>query len=349
MTTTGGAAPAGRLRRSDTRRPGIARRRRGRGFSYADPAGGPVTDPQTRSRIAALVIPPAWNDVWIAPYANGHIQATGVDAAGRLQYRYHDAWRARRDVAKHARVLEVAARLPKARERFAADLALPGMPRDRVLATAARLLDVGFFRIGSEQYEEENGTFGLTTLSRRHVTVTGGVVTFDYIAKSGKHRLQSVADPDVLEVVETLRRRRTGPPHLLAYKQGSCWYDVGADDVNGYLRAHLSGADGPPVSAKDFRTWHASVLMAVALAVGEKPASEAAGKRMLSRAYQEVAHYLGNTPAVCRASYVDPRIVDQWRHGRTVRVALDELGAHVSVGEPATQGGVEAAVRELLA
>ncbi len=338
----------GRLRRSDCHAAGITRVRRGRGFGYVESSGAAVRDPQLRARIEALVIPPAWRDVWICPYANGHIQATGLDAAGRRQYRYHDAWRLRRDVAKHARVLEVAGRLPAARQRFADDLALPGMPRERVLATAARLLDVGFFRIGSEQYEEENGTFGLTTLGRRHVQIEGGVVTFDYIAKSGQHRLQSVADPAVLEVVDTLRRRRSGPPHLLAYRDGRRWREVDADDVNAYLRETLGDGDGPTVSAKDFRTWHATVLMAVALAVTERPGSAAAERRMLARAYQEVAHYLGNTPAVCRSSYVDPVVVDLWRHRRTVHAALDELGAAAGVGEPATQGGIEAAVLELL-
>jgi DNA topoisomerase-1 len=217
-----------------------------------------------------------------------------------------------------------------------------------VLAAAARLLDVGFFRIGSEQYEEENGTFGLTTLGRRHVEISQERLTFDYIAKSGRHRLQSVADPAVLEVVRVLRARRSGPPHLLAYRDGRRWHAVDADDVNGYLREHLSGPDGPAVSAKDFRTWHATCLMAVALAVCERPRGDTAARRMLARAYGEVAGYLGNTPAVCRASYVDPTVVDLWRRGRTVRTALEELGADAAVGRPATQGALEAAVLALL-
>ncbi|HEX7353287.1 MAG TPA: DNA topoisomerase IB [Mycobacteriales bacterium] len=339
-----------RLRRSDCAGRGFRRVRRGRGFSYLDDEGRPITDPDVRARIEALVLPPAWKDVWICPWPNGHIQATGVDAAGRRQYRYHDVWRTTRDRAKHERVLEVAARLPAARETFAADLARPGMPRARVLAAAARLLDLGFFRIGSEQYEEENGTFGLTTLHRRHVTVSAGRVTFDYVAKSGQHRMTSIADPAVIAVVETLRRRRFGPEHLLACKEGRRWRELDADDVNAYLRETIVGPKGDlDVSAKDFRTWHGTVLMAVALAVNEHPAGPSAAKRMLARAYAEVAFYLGNTPAVARSSYVDPRVVDLWRDRVTIRAALDDLGDQATVGEPATQGAVEAAVLDLLA
>ncbi|HEY5336139.1 MAG TPA: DNA topoisomerase IB [Mycobacteriales bacterium] len=337
-----------RLRRSDSAGRGFARVRRGRGFSYLDEDGQPISDPDVRARIEALVLPPAWNDVWICPWPNGHIQATGVDAAGRRQYRYHDVWRSNRDRAKHARVLEVAARLPAAREVFAADLARDGLPRARVLAAAARLLDLGFFRIGSEQYEEENGTFGLTTLHRRHVSVTDGRVTFDYIAKSGQRRMTSVADPAVLEVVEVLRRRRFGPEHLLACKDGRRWRALDADDVNTYLRDTIVGDADLDVSAKDFRTWHGTVLMAVALAVNEHPTNEAASTRMLARAYAEVAFYLGNTPAVARSAYVDPRVVDLWRDRVTVRTALDDLGEGANVGEPATQGAVESAVLDLL-
>ena len=298
------------------------------------------------------MIPPAWHSVWICPWPNGHLQATGVDAAGRRQYRYHDEWRRRRDQAKHERILLVAHRLPAARERFAHDLAQPGLPQTKVLAAAARLLDLGFFRIGSEEYAEENGTYGLTTLRREHVSIERDPsrLVFDYIAKSGKHRVQSIADEVLLEAVSTLRRRRSGPPELLAYRVGRSWRHVTADDVNAYLRlAFGSDADTVAVSAKDFRTWHGTVLMAVALAVSqERPASKSGRARVLSRAYQEVAHYLGNTPAVCRASYVDPRVVDRWEHGETIRDALGELGADTSVGQPATQGAVEQAVLTLL-
>src|SRR5437764_672585 len=199
-----------RLRTSDLMRPGLRRVRHGRGFRYLDPQGGPLRDPAQLRRIKDLVIPPAWTEVWICPWPNGHVQAVGTDAAGRLQYRYHDEWRRQRDHAKHERVLLVAEGLPAARAQFERDLALPGLPRRRVLAAAARLLDVGFFRIGSEQYAEDHGTYGLTTLLRSHVKIQTDppTVLFDYIAKSGKHQLQSVAEPAVLDVIMALKRRR---------------------------------------------------------------------------------------------------------------------------------------------
>jgi DNA topoisomerase-1 len=341
-----------RLRRSDCHGPGIRRVRRGRGFRYLGVDGTPVVDEATLARIAALAIPPAWEDVWICTWPNGHLQATGVDAAKRRQYRYHDEWRTRRDQQKHERILLVAERLPAARVQFGADLEQPGMPRTKVLAAAARLLDIGLFRVGSEEYAEDNGTYGLTTLRRDHLRIERDEprLVFDYIAKSGKHRIQSVADQSLLEVVGAMRRRRSGPAELLAYKDGSRWRHVDADDVNAYLQdAFGAEGDSIAVSAKDFRTWHATVLMAVALAMShDRPTAKTARNRVLSRAYAEVSHYLGNTPAVCRASYVDPRIVDLWGHGHTIRAALEDFGADAVVGQPATQGAIEEAVRCLL-
>jgi DNA topoisomerase-1 len=344
--------PVPRLRRSNCNAPGLHRQRRGRGFRYVDASGTALTDPAMIARIDALAIPPAWQRVWICPWPNGHIQATGFDAAGRRQYRYHEDWRKRRDQEKHQRILLVAERLPEARARFAADLEHSEMTRAKVLAVAARLLDLGLFRVGSEEYAEDNGTYGLTTLRRDHVSLQRDPprMVFDYIAKSGKHRVQSIADITLLEAVGAMRRRRSGPPELLAYKENREWRHIDADDVNAYLR-EVFGACGDEVniSAKDFRTWHATVLMAVALAVSrDRPASDSGRSRVLARAYQEVAHYLGNTPAVCRSSYVDPRIVDLWDHGQTIRDVLDELGADTTVGQPATQGRVERAVLSLL-
>lgn len=310
-----------------------------------------LRDPGTRTRIEKLVIPPAWQEVWICPWPNGHIQATGVDAAGRLQYRYHDAWRLQRDQAKHERVLAMARRLPAARERVATDLALRGMPRQRVLAAATRLLDLGFFRIGSDEYAEEHGSYGLTTLLRSHVSLRRRppAAVFDYVAKSGVHRVQTISESTVLQVVSELRRRRSGPPELLACREGGRWVRVGAEDVNAYLDEIFEAESAGPVTAKDFRTWHGTILMALALAVSEvPPMPEARRRRNLARAYQEVAHYLGNTPAVCRASYVDPRLVELWDRGRTIRHSLDRLGTQTGIGELATQGPVEDAVRTLL-
>ena len=334
-----------RLRRVDCAGPGIRRVRRGKGFSYRNADGTRVDDATTLTRIAELVIPPAWTDVWICPYANGHIQAVGTDAAGRRQYRYHDAWRVQRDAEKHERVLTFARRLPAAREQVALDLQERGLTRRRVLAAAFRLLDLGFFRIGGESYAEENGSYGLATMRRRHVTVSGDMVVFDYIAKSGKHRVQAIVDEPVRKVVRSLLDRDDPSKELLAYRDRTGWHDVTSADINAYLRDVL----GEDVSAKDFRTWHATVLTAVGLAVSTgAPTSESARKRAVSRVVKEVSEYLGNTPAVCRSSYIDPRVVDLYDDGTTISGALERLGADADYGQPATHGQVEAAVLRLL-
>ena len=334
-----------RLRRVECAQPGLRRVKRGRGFGYVDADGNRVTDPDTLKRIGDLVIPPAWEDVWICPYANGHIQATGTDAAGRRQYRYHDQWRRNRDREKHEKMLEFAAVLPSARDRMLADLRRPKLDRARVLGAAARLLDLGFFRIGSEEYAETNQSYGLATMRRDHVTVSKGVITFDYIAKSGKHRMQSVADDDLCRVVGALKRQRHSGPELLGYRSGRTWVDIKSRDINDYLREITTGE----FTAKDFRTWHATVLCSVALAVSDVvPASESARKRNVSRAVKEVSHYLGNTPAVCRSSYIDPRVIDLYNDGVTIRTDLDSLGEGVTFGELATQGAIEEAVLRML-
>ena len=334
-----------RLRRVDCAQPGIRRVRRGRGFAYVDATGRRVDDPETLQRISDLVIPPAWQDVWICPMPNGHIQATGTDVAGRRQYRYHDAWRTARDREKHERMLEFAAVLPAARERMLADLRRDEIDRTRVLGAAARLLDLGFFRIGSEEYAEKNESYGLATMRRDHVTCSDGIISFDYRAKSGKQREQSVGDEELCELVRVLKRRRGGGEELLAYKTSRGWVDIKSHDINDYLR-EITGGD---FTAKDFRTWHATVLCAVALAVSaHAPTSESARKRAVSRAVSEVAHYLGNTPAVCRASYIDPRVIDRYTDAITIQADLHRLGADTEFGELATQGPIEDAVLRLL-
>ncbi len=335
-----------RLKRVNVAGPGLTRRRRGNGFSYVDAAGRPVTDPETLARIEALVLPPAWQDVWICPIANGHVQATGVDARGRRQYRYHDHWRVVRDLAKHERILDFAQALPGARERIQQQLADRQLTRRRVLACAVRLLDLGFFRVGSEQYAEQNHTYGLATMRREHVTVSrSGVITFDYTAKSGKHRVQAIADEQVVKVVTAMKRRRGGDEELLAWKDGDTWVDVKSSDINEHLR-EVTGGD---YSAKDFRTWNATVFAAVGLAVSTEAAtSPTARKKAVTRVVKEVAEYLGNTPAVCRASYIDPRIIDLYENGVTVASELPDLGLGTVFGQPATQGALEAAVLRLL-
>ncbi len=337
----------GRLRRVDCAAPGIRRRRAGRGFVYLDPAGQRLTDPEILDRVRALVLPPAWNDVWICIDHRGHIQATGIDARGRKQYRYHDLWRLRRDREKFDHMLEFARALPDLRRRVADDLGQEGMTQDRVLACAARLLDLGFFRIGTEGYAEENQTYGLATIHKRHARLIGdGTVEFDYAAKSGKRRIQSVVDPEVYDVVEALKRRRGGTPELLAWRSGRGWADIRSADINTYVKA----ATGGDFTAKDFRTWNATTLAAMALAVSAGATSPTARKRAITRAMKEVAYYLGNTPAVCRSSYVDPRVVDRYRDGETIVAALTDLAASSGGGRGTllTHGSLEEAVIELL-
>jgi DNA topoisomerase IB len=338
---------APRLRRVSCSGPGLTRRRSGKGFTYVDAAGRKVDDAATLERIRSLVIPPAWNDVWICPVAAGHIQATGVDARGRRQYRYHDVWRQQRDLAKHDRILDFASRLPAARDVIRGDLQGSDLTRERVLACAVRLLDLGFFRIGGEQYAAENETYGLATMRKEHVHVArDGTLTFDYTAKSGKHLHKSLVEPEVGAVIAALRRRRGGGQELLAYRGPSgAWVDVKSGDINAYLRQVTQGED----SAKDFRTWSATVLAAIGLAVStDVAASPTARRRAVTRVVKEVADQLGNTPAVCRASYIDPRIIDLYDAGITIRGELEALGQDASYGEPAFQGAIEAAVLRLL-
>ncbi len=299
-----------RLRRTDCSGPGITRKRAGSGFAYFDDDGEKVTEAEVLTRIRELGIPPAWKDVWICPYPNGHLQATGVDVAGRKQYRYHEAWRARRDAEKFEDMTRFAKALPRLREQVEADLAATdALTRDRVLACAVRLLDRGFFRIGTEEYTL---SFGLATIRKRHVRIEDGQMVFDYVAKSGQRRIQAVVDPLALDIVGALKRRRGGGPELLAYKTGSRWSDLRSDDINDYLKEKT----GDDFSAKDFRTWSATVIAALALAVsGPAHGTRTSRTRAITRAIKETAYYLGNTPAVCRASYIDPRIFDAYRGG----------------------------------
>ena len=333
-----------RLRRVDCSVPGIRRQRRGRGFSYVDDRSGEsVRDRETLERIRSLVIPPAWRDVWICTLPNGHLQAVGTDQAGRRQYLYHPVWRVRRDQEKFEHMLDFARALPDLRKKVAADLEGEELTRERVLACAVRLLDRGFFRIGSETYAEQNETYGLATMRRDQVAVVGDQLVFDYPSKGGKRRVASVVDPEVREIVARLRRRR-GSPELLAWRERGRWVDVRSEDVNHYLQ-ELTGDD---FTAKDFRTWNATVLAAVALSASWSVArSRTARDRAISRAVKEVAGYLGNTPAVCRRSYIDPRLFDRYRSGRTVAGALEHVGEIDEIGEPAHQA-IERTVLELI-
>lgn len=332
-----------RLRRSDPASPGYTRRRCGKGFMYRDGDGQRITDPETIARIAALVIPPAWSAVWISPDPFGHIQATGLDQAGRKQYLYHPRWRQRRDQEKFDDMVRFARALPGLREVVVHDLELGDLSREHVLACATRLLERGLFRIGSEQYAVTNETYGLATMLKSHVTVDGDVIHFDYVAKERKRQVKAVVDAEVARVVATLKRRRGGSGELLAYKRDRTWCDVRSHDINAYLKA----ATSQEVSAKDFRTWGATVLAAMALGVTEpEHMTQHARKRAIVRAVNEVAFYLGNTPAVARNSYIDPRVFDRYRDGQKIDLDLDLVN-----GDPqatAIQGRLEVAVLDLL-
>jgi DNA topoisomerase IB len=333
-----------RLRRVDCAGPGIARRRRGRGFEYLDARGRRVEDEEVLARIGELAVPPAWREVWICPHPRGHLQATGIDAAGRKQYLYHSDWRAHRDRRKFERMLEFARAMPVLRAAVAEHLEEDELTRERVLACAVRLLDRGLFRIGGEGYAEQNETYGLATLLKRHVKLErGGRVRFDYLSKGGQRRVQAVVDQDVYQVIEPLKRRRGGGPELLAYRSGRRWTDVRSVDVNDYIR----GVTGGEFTAKDFRTWNATVLAAAALAATPPARSAAARKRAVAEAVRRVAEQLGNTPTVSRNSYIDPRVLDRYAAGRVIPAAdlAEELAA---LADPLAQEKVERAVLELL-
>jgi DNA topoisomerase-1 len=340
-----------RLRMVSVDSPGIARARAGRGFSYTHADGTIVEDEETLRRIRALAIPPAWTDVWISRDPLGHLQAAGTDVAGRRQYRYHDHWRERRDAEKFDRMLEFAHRLPEVRERVSADLQRRDLPREKALATAVRLLDLGSFRVGSESYARKNGSYGVATILRTHVRVSGDSLVFDYRAKSGKRRRLTLVDPELRPVVTRLKRRRHHHPELLAYRNGAGWRDVRSLDVNAYVKE----VAGNGFSAKDFRTWHGTVLAAVSLALGGPvPAGVTARRRAITGAVKDVAEFLGNTPAVARASYVDPRLFDRFDEGRTVAEALEHAGLDLETASaddafaPGIRETVEAGVLELL-
>ena len=336
--------------------PGLTRRRRGRGFSYLDETGAPVTDPADLARIKSLAIPPAWQDVWICRDPHGHIQAVGTDAAGRRQYRYHEEWRRQRDREKHDRVLTLGAQLADVRSELVTRLQEKGLGRDRVLAAGVRMLDIGVFRPGGEEYapgdDDEDGTFGLATLRREHVQLKRGAVLFAYTAKGGIPRTLALRDPLLHRVVNSLLRRRGGGDDLLAYRIARGWHDVRAEDLNSAVKE----VAGEQYSCKDLRTWNATVLAAVTLAAGVArggvPDKERARKRVVKNAIKQVSEHLGNTPTVARSSYVDPRVLDRFEEGRTVLRALQNLedgSAVPDLTDDTTRAAVERAVVRLIA
>ena len=284
--------------------------------------------------------------MWICPREDGHIQAVGTDVAGRRQYRYHDRWRDQQDREKFDRMLEFGRALPRVRTTSERHLRGRELSRERVLATAVRLIDLGFFRSGGDEYAADNGTFGLATILREHVTCHKDEITFEYVGKSGKRHVQTVADDLASPVVRRLKRRRSFRDRgdLLVFRSGSRWHNVTAGNINDYLR-DISGGD---FTAKDFRTWHATVLAAVGLAVSQAAESPTARKRAITRVVQEVAEYLGNTPAVARASYIDPRVIARYEDGITIASSLADLGQGQEFGDVATKGKAEQALLKLL-
>lgn len=316
-----------RLRRSDPNGRGLRRVRAGRGFAYRDADGATIADATTLERIHDLVIPPAWTEVWISPFPNGHIQATGVDDAGRRQYLYHPAWRLQRDRVKFDRMLELAASLTSARRGVTVDLRSEGMTRPKALATAFRMLDHGSLRVGSERYAEQHGSHGPSTLLCVHATVSADRVSLAFPGKSGQDWESDFDDPDLAAVIRALKRR--GPrARLLAFRDDDGWHPLSAEDINETVRERTGG----DFTSKDFRTLRGSVTAATSLARTGPLATPTARKRAEAAAIRDAAEVLGNTPAVARSSYVDPRILDHYAHGRTI-----ELG-----------GSAEAALRELL-
>ena len=302
------AAAVPGLTRSDPHGPGITRERISGGFRYRDPSGAEVSSPETLHRIGALGIPPAWKDVWISPDPLGHIQATGVDRRGRTQYRYHQVWREQRDVQKFAHMLRFAAALPALRSATVADLGGRRLDRDRVTAAAVRLIDLGLFRIGGEKYAELDHHYGATTLQKRDVTVTRDGVAFDYIAKEGKRRTITVTDDAIRAVVRALISSDSPSPALFSFRDGDAWRPLRSHEVSGYIATRAGGH----FTAKEYRTWNATVLMALLLASADQAPTARSRKSVVTAAVREVADRLGDTPAVARGSYIDPRVIDRY-------------------------------------
>ncbi len=319
MTDQPTAVPG--LRHSTDADPGIRRRRSGRGFSYRAPDGKTIRDEETLERIRKLAIPPAWTDVWICPVPTGHLQATGRDAKGRKQYRYHSRYRSRRDAAKYERLVAFARALPAIRKRVDRDLSKPGTSREKVLGAVIRLLELTLIRVGNDEYARLNRSFGLTTLRNRHATVRGGSIRFRFRGKSGLQHEVRLQDRRLAAVV---RRCRDLPgQELFQYTdENGDLVDVRSDDVNDYLREVA-----PDVTAKDFRTWAGTVLAYRALRALDAPSTDAEGRRNVVSAIRETADRLGNTPAVCRQAYVHPIVVEAYLDGRLggalVRAAED--------------------------
>jgi DNA topoisomerase-1 len=332
------SARAAGLRYVSDATPGIRRKRAGRHFSYVAPDGAAVTDRDTVRRIKSLAIPPAWTDVWISPHANGHIQATGRDARGRKQYRYHPRWHDVRDETKYGRMVDFAEALPLLRERTDAHLAVAGLPREKVLATVVRLLEATLIRVGNEEYARNNNSFGLTTLRSEHVDIDGSHLRFEFCGKGGKAHSVGVRDRRLARIVKQCQEL-PGQELFQYVDEDGARQSIDSADVNAYLRE----TTGQDFTAKDFRTWIGTVLAAMALEETGPAASATEAKRNVIRAVERVAARLGNTVAVCRKCYVHPAVIDAY-----VDSGLPPIGDAVADGEPAGLATEEAAVLALL-
>ncbi len=332
-----------RLRTVSTSDPGWSRVHHGRGYRYLDVDGCPLGAAEVE-RVKALVIPPAWRNVWISPYPNAHLQAVGTDEAGRRQYLYHPVWRQKRDEAKFDRVIEMATKLPDVRAQVRTALAGQDVTRETALAAAVRLVDLGCFRLGSDSYTEQNGSYGLTTLERRHLRRQGDSRVFSFTGKSGVDHEICLTDPELCRIVDRMTLRRKPDDRLLCLKEGRRWVPLQASDVNEHIR-ELFGLD---VTAKDFRIWHATVHVAMALgdrALAPKPPrTRTARNRVVRDAIVGASEVLGNTPTVCRSSYVDPRVIDLYESDVTIAPALERLPED----EDEARDHVDRAVVELL-
>lgn len=320
-----------RLRRSRTTGRGFHRVRSGKGFSYRDPDGGTVHDADLRHRFDELVIPPAWNDVWISPYENGHILATGIDGAGRRQYMYHPGWRERMDKIKYDRALALAESLPSARRMVTMDLRRPDPDLRRAQAAAFRMLDQGSLRVGSERYALEHGSHGLSTLLCSHAHISGDDIELGFPGKSGQEWSSTIHDHDLARVLVGMKRRG-GNARLLSFRDepGAEWRPLSAELINEYVKERA----GDDFTAKDFRTLHGTVAAAVDLAKTGPQSSDAKRKKAISHAVKAASDVLGNTPTVARQSYIDPRVIDAYNHGETI--------------DPARLASAESEVRALL-
>jgi len=337
-------AKAARLRYVFDRMPGIRREKARAGFRYVGPDGQPVADEKTLERIRKLAIPPAYTDVWISPFPNGHLQATGRDARGRKQYRYHERWRAVRDETKYDRMLAFGDALPRIRERIAHDLALPGLPREKVLATIVRLLEATRIRIGNEEYARQNGSYGLTTLRNDHVDVRGSTVRFKFRGKSGKEHEIDIRDPRVARVIQKCQDLPGQDLFEYIDPDDATIHHVTSDDVNDYLH-EIAGEE---FTAKDFRTWAGTLLCALSLAEMELAESETQRRQNVVDAVKRVAERLGNTPAVCRKCYVHPALLDSYLDGSLPEVLALPAGVAPEAGSEMELSQEETAVLKFL-